>query len=155
MFDQTPPEVEAESEVNTEDEAYLPKPEIPELEKEVEPLPEMLPLMMEPPTIILPKRSAHRDIQLRWLVDDFEGLTDSVYEAVMVAATRARQVGRRQKLEIDTYNASLEIVEINPEEDEGEEAGLDRFHHSKPTVQALFELKRRRFKFRYPEPESK
>lgn len=91
-------------------------------------------------------------IQLDWLINDFDGQTSSVYEAIMIAAHRARQIGRRQKQEIENFNASLEAVEIvNAEEEENDEPGVDHFHHSKPTVQALDELKKQKFTFYYPE----
>jgi len=96
------------------------------------------------------------EIRLSWLVDDFLGITDNIYEAVMVAARRARQVGRRQKQEIDSYNATVEATEIvNPEEDEAEEPGSDHFFHIKPTVKALRELKDEKIKYYYPEKDQK
>lgn len=98
------------------------------------------------------KRITPKDVQLRWTVDDFEGITDSVYEAVMVAAQRARQIARRQKLEIDMYNANMQLEEIEGI-DYDREAGTDLFQHPKPIVQALFELKRKRVKFNYKESE--
>jgi len=82
-------------------------------------------------------------LRLSWLIDDFHEKTSSVYEAVMVAANRARQVGRRQKQEIDHWNAIHDVTEsvISPDSPAAE-PGIDHFHHPKPTVQALDELKR-------------
>ncbi len=91
---------------------------------------------------------------LDWRIDDFEGVTESVYEAVMVAARRARQVGRRQKQEIDAWNTTLEATEmINPESEENDEPGIDHFHHVKPTVRALNELKDQKIKYYYEQKE--
>ena len=96
------------------------------------------------------------ETRLSWLINDFEGITTSVYEAIMIAAIRARQIGRRQKQEIDSYNSSMEATEIiNPEEDDGEEPGVDHFHHIKPTIKALMELKDDTVKFYYPEKDKK
>ena len=101
------------------------------------------------------RRMAERNIKLKWLVDDFEGVTDSVYEAIMVSAARARQVGKRQKLEIEAWNSSRQLDELDSDDNVPSEAGIDHFRHPKPTIQALFELKRRRIRFRYPEAETK
>jgi len=89
--------------------------------------------------------------RLPWLVDDFTGVTSSVYEAVMVAAHRARQVGRRQKREIDAYNTSQPLTSESIEQEEFTEKGVDHFRHIKPTVKALDELRRGDFEFYYPE----
>lgn len=99
------------------------------------------------------RRMAERNVRLKWLVDDFEGITSSVYEAIMISAARARQVGRRQKLEIDAWNSSRQLDELDSDDLDLSEAGIDHFHHPKPTIQALFELKRRRIRFRYPDAE--
>lgn len=96
------------------------------------------------------KRITSKDVQLRWLLDDFEGIAVSVYEAVMASSQRARQIARRQKLEIDMYNANMQLDEIEGLE-EIRDPGIDLFQHPKPIVQALFELKRKRFKFNYGE----
>lgn len=91
------------------------------------------------------------DFRLGWLVEDFNGIASSVYEAVMVVANRSRQIGARQKEEIDLWNAehdpTLGGVAI---EDEETVVGVDHFHHLKPTVQALYELKEGELKFNYP-----
>jgi len=87
--------------------------------------------------------------KLSWLVEDFHGVTDSVYEAVMVAAHRARQVGRRQKREIDAYNSSQVLTPESIEAEEHSEKGVDHFQHIKPTVAALDELKNGEFEYYY------
>lgn len=89
--------------------------------------------------------------RLPWLVDDFNGVTNSVYEAVMVAANRARQVGRRQKQEIDTWNKAQEPTPELMQAEETAEKGIDRFGHSKPTIQALGELKDGDYEYYYLE----
>ena len=94
------------------------------------------------------------DLRLSWLVDDFEDITENIYEAIMIASRRARQIGRRQKQEIEALNSTLEVVDlINNEEEEGPEPGVDHFHHMKPTIQALKELKEQHFTFSYPEED--
>ncbi len=87
--------------------------------------------------------------KLPWLVDDFSGVTSSVYEAVMAAAHRARQVGRRQKQEIDSYNSAQILTPESIEEEETSEKGIDHFQHTKPTIEALAELKRKEFTYYY------
>lgn len=100
-------------------------------------------------------RNVGKSLQLSWSVIDYDGITSNIYEAVMVAAHRARQVGRRQKREIDNWNITIEMSEITPEEEDAEEPGIDHFNHPKPTVQAMHELKSGRFDFRYPDEEEK
>jgi len=89
--------------------------------------------------------------KLPWLVEDFSGITTSVYEAVMIAAHRARQVGRRQKREIDAYNSAQVLTPESIEAEEHAEKGVDHFHHIKPTVVALDELKSGEFEYYYLE----
>jgi DNA-directed RNA polymerase subunit K/omega len=93
--------------------------------------------------------------KLGWLVDDFHGVTESVYEAVMVAAHRARQVGRRQKREIDNYNSSQVLTPESIEMEETSEKGIDHFEHIKPTVHAMDELMRKNIDYYYLEDHKK
>jgi DNA-directed RNA polymerase subunit K/omega len=93
--------------------------------------------------------------RLSWLVTDFQGITNSVYEAVMVAANRARQVGRNQKREIDNWNSSQVLTPESIEQEETAEKGIDHFNHIKPTVQALSELKHQDIEFYYLNEEKK
>ncbi len=92
--------------------------------------------------------------KLPWLINDFEGVTENVYEGVMVASTRARQIGRMQKQDIDVWYKSHEPVDGAGEEEETE-PGVDHFHHPKPTVKALDELSTKKLTFRYPDEEDK
>jgi len=95
-------------------------------------------------------------LRLAWLIDDFRDKTKSVYEAVMVAAHRARQIGRRQKQEIDHWNDIHDVTESVVVTDSGvPEQGIDHFHHPKPTVQALDELKKNKISFSFPEERTK
>ncbi|MBM3328755.1 MAG: hypothetical protein FJY67_04660 [Calditrichaeota bacterium] len=112
---------------------------------------ELMPLEPPPPDPSQHRRPDFTGSKLNWLVHDFNGVTDSVYEAVMVAAQRARQIGRKQKREIDLYNQSVVITEENLNEETNPERGIDRFSHIKPTVQALDELRRRMFDYHYPD----
>lgn len=108
-----------------------------------------------------PPRPERRNVdfagsKLSWLVNDFSHVSTSVYEAVMVAAHRSRQIGRKQKKEIDNYNNSTQSM--TPEaldEEDPIEKGVDRFHHIKPTVQALDELMTKKFEYYYLENEKK
>ncbi|MBT3231261.1 MAG: hypothetical protein HN356_00455 [Calditrichaeota bacterium] len=96
------------------------------------------------------------EARLDWLINDFEGITENVYEAIMISAIRARQIGRRQKQEIDAYNSTIEATEIvNPDDEGAEEPGLDHFHHIKPTIKALRELKEQDIKFYYLDNDKK
>ncbi len=97
-----------------------------------------------------------RERTLNWLVSDLSEQTTSVYEAIKVAAIRARQIGRRQKQEIDNFNSTQQAIEIvNPEEEVTDEPGIDHFHHIKPIVQALQELSEGKVNFYYPEKDTK
>ena len=97
---------------------------------------------------------SEEDMRLPWLVDDFEGITENIYEAVIVASRRARQIGRLQKQEIEALNSTVDVIDlINNENEDGLEPGVDHFHHMKPTVQAMKELKLRSFNFSYPEDD--
>ena len=90
--------------------------------------------------------------KLPWLINDFEGLTDNVYEGIMVAASRARQIGRRQKQEIDIWYKSHEPVDGAGEEEESE-PGVDHFHHIKPTVKSLDELSSGKLTYKHLDKE--
>ncbi len=95
--------------------------------------------------------------KLTWLVNDFNHIDSivSVYEAVMVAAHRARQVGRLQKREIDNYNSSQVLTPESIEEEETSEKGIDHFNHIKPTIRALGELMEQKLEFHYSDDEKK
>lgn len=91
------------------------------------------------------------------LIEDYNGISSSVYEAVMIAAHRARQIGRRQKQEIDSFNRSMEMTvgsdALELDEIPSEDRTVVRTTYPKPTTQALTELKNQRFSFYYPKPE--
>jgi len=87
---------------------------------------------------------------LPWLLHDFKGITENVYEGIMVAAVRARQIGRWQKQEIDAWYKFHEPVDGQGEEEEIE-PGTDHFHHIKPTIKALDELALKKLNYRYLE----
>jgi DNA-directed RNA polymerase subunit K/omega len=93
--------------------------------------------------------------KLPWLVNDFKDTTESVYEAASIASVRARQVGRVQKQAIDNWFAAHDITEGSEEIEDESEPGVDHFHHCKPTVQALSELKNGEIKYRYLEKKKK
>ena len=93
-------------------------------------------------------------LQPEW-VEDFKDITTNVYEAIMVISRRARQIGMQQKREIDNYNKSLE-TELEGGF-EGEEDTMERkedtFHHQKPTVKAMLELKNSQLSYFYTDDE--
>ncbi|MBM3325435.1 MAG: DNA-directed RNA polymerase subunit omega, partial [Calditrichaeota bacterium] len=98
-----------------------------------------------------PRKLEPEERRLNWLVHDFQGLSDNIYEAVMVAAHRARQIGRRQKREIEDFKSSLANVEESLDDENNANRGIDHFQHSKPTVLALKELRERKYRYYYPE----
>lgn len=97
---------------------------------------------------------ALQESKLPWLVHNFDGIAHSIYEAIMIASTRARQIGRKQKQEIDLWYKSHEPVDGAGEEEESV-PGVDHFLHPKPTVKALEELTREKLKHHYLEQEEK
>jgi len=112
---------------------------------------DLIPSYVEPTQPLTEEES-----RLDFLINDFEGITENVYEAIMISAIRARQIGRRQKQEIDAYNSTIEASEIvNPDDESTEEQGLDHFHHIKPTIKALRELKEQEIKFYYLDNDKK
>ena len=95
-----------------------------------------------------------QESKLPWLVHNFDGIAHCVYEAIMIAATRARQIGRKQKQDIDLWYKSHEPVDGAGEEEESE-PGADHFLHPKPTIKALEELTCEKLKHHYLEQEEK
>ena len=97
---------------------------------------------------------ALQESKLPWLVHNFSGIANSVYEGIMIASTRARQIGRKQKQEIDLWYKSHEPVDGAGEEEESE-PGVDNFQHPKPTIMALEEFTSEKLKYHYHEQEEK
>lgn len=140
----------------TQSEMYLDSDNQVAAEKADEPTPEEFYGIQERKGTTARHKPRSRPIRLTWQVGDFSDVTESIYEAVMIAAKRARQIGRRQKAEIDAYNATQEAIEPQKEgEEEAEEKGIDHFRHPKPTIKALDELKTKQFRFYYPDEEEK
>lgn len=108
----------------------------------------------ETPREAVRPRAQGPQYKLDWMVSDFAGITESVYEAVMVAAARARQIGLHQKMEIDVWNEAHDMATKGPAVEESLVPGVDYFKHPKPTVQALAELKVGSLNFRYPDREN-
>ncbi len=90
-----------------------------------------------------------KKVRIDWLIEDFHEQASSVYEAIMVASHRARQIGRQHKQEIDNWTSAVEALESEGQIDENSDAGIDHFHHSKPTIKALSELKKNKLEYRY------
>lgn len=101
------------------------------------------------------KQDADSEKRLPWFVNDFKGKTESVYEAVLIASVRSRQICREQKQEIDNWFTAHDITEGAEEVEDESEPGVDHFHHRKPTVQALQELTNQELKYRYLEKKKK
>ncbi len=124
----------------------------PEIDKEIiteEPITPQIEVQETPPPL---KETDTGSQRLDWLFYDFKDITDNVYEAVMVAAHRARQIARNQKREIDRFKASQSNTEESLDDEENiDNRGVDHFHHPKPTIKALKELRERKFRFYYPE----
>jgi len=86
----------------------------------------------------------------QYLAEDFAGLADNVYEAIIVIAKRARQIGDAQKREIDRQIGTIEMVEAPEEEPPDEDVPEPEFYHyEKPTVLAMQEMADRKLKFDY------
>jgi len=88
----------------------------------------------------------------QFLAEDFEGQAENIYEAIMIIARRARQVGENQKKEIDRNIGAIDLVEspidtTPPSEEEPVEPHFQ--HYEKPTIIAMQEMKKRLVKFRY------
>jgi DNA-directed RNA polymerase subunit K/omega len=86
--------------------------------------------------------------------EDFDSITDNIYEAVMVIAKRARKISADQKLEIDKLIHPMEQEETSIEV-EGEIARPPEerpvINFPKPAVLAFEELKKKEVEFQYLE----
>ena len=86
----------------------------------------------------------------QYLAEDFEGLADNIYEAIIVVAKRARKVGDGQKKEIDRQIGTLDLTDTSEEEQHDEdEPEPDFYHYEKPTIIAMRELKTGQLKYQY------
>ncbi len=81
-----------------------------------------------------------------FLAEDFIHDTQNIYQAIMVIAKRARQIGEAHRKEMDNYLSSVEMME---KFEEGEDAGMIEdnpvlhepvLQFEKPTVLALREM---------------
>lgn len=86
-------------------------------------------------------------------IEELESKAGNIYEAVVIAAKRARQINDEQKLE---YNQRIEPLIKSIDEDSDEVVSKDKMHISidfekrvKATEQALNELLDDRLDFRY------
>ena len=83
------------------------------------------------------------------LDEDFSRLSDSIYEAVMVIAKRARKIGADQKFEVEKLLSTQE-----PEKEDEEEPVVENrinIELEKPTIIALRELSNDELEFEYKE----
>jgi DNA-directed RNA polymerase subunit K/omega len=93
--------------------------------------------------------------------EDFRNIADNIYEAILVIAKRARQVGELQKRQIDRYLGQTEMAEqaaaqarAEDSEDiaapiEPEPVDRPEFKFEKPVIVALQEMKERKVDFYY------
>ncbi|MCX7877738.1 MAG: DNA-directed RNA polymerase subunit omega [Ignavibacteria bacterium] len=85
-------------------------------------------------------------------IEELESKAGNIYEAVVIAAKRARQINDEQKLE---YNQRIEPLMKTSDEDSDEVVSKDKMNISmdfekriKPTEQALNELLNDKLEFR-------
>jgi DNA-directed RNA polymerase subunit K/omega len=82
--------------------------------------------------------------------EDFEAVTNNIYEAVMVVAHRARKIATDQKLEIEKNMTVVEPEEEKEEEPPAKEAKVE-YNFEKPTIIAFRELIDKDLEFEYRE----
>ena len=82
--------------------------------------------------------------------EDFEDLSENIYEAVMVVAQRARRIGKDQKDQIEQF---LGAMETDGEENTGtvldEKLKNEILKMKKPTVLAIEEMLEGELKYSY------
>ncbi|MFN3821708.1 MAG: DNA-directed RNA polymerase subunit omega [bacterium] len=132
-------EIELEVEILKKSQTILPSPQIP----------------LRNPDEISRTKEEHTGSRLDWLVCDFSPTTETIYEAVIVAAKRAREIALTQKMEIDRYFQQKSSEPQPISEDDNPNLGIDPFHHIKPTVLALQELKEGKIRFYNPKNRDK
>lgn len=78
--------------------------------------------------------------------EKFKGLSENIYEAVMIVSKRARKIAANQKIEIER---NMNVVE--PEEDTNEESEVNEVYLSfeKPTMIAFRELEKKELEHNY------
>ena len=88
---------------------------------------------------------------------ELESKTDNLYEAVVVAGKRARQINEDNRLEFNQLvNTMIPVVEDDFEErgnPDQEKISLQFEKREKPHLQALGELMEDEFEFRYRDAE--
>jgi len=91
-----------------------------------------------------------KKLETDFLGEDFDELTDNIYEAIIVIAKRARSIGESQKKEIDRQIGTLDLTET-PEDDlfDEDEVQPEFYHYEKPTIIAMREMKNRQLKYEY------
>lgn len=91
-----------------------------------------------------------------FLAEDFFGKTKNIYEAVMIIARRARQIGEAQRKEMDAYLSQVEMLEKFQDEDDGmiEDAPTPHepvLQFEKPTILSLREMISDKLQYNYGE----
>ncbi len=84
-----------------------------------------------------------------FLSEDFEGKAENIYEAILVIAKRARQIGELQKRQVDRLLGQTEMMEQAASENLGDEDEPPvvpepeeriQLHFEKPPIQAMREM---------------
>ena len=80
-----------------------------------------------------------------FLAEDYYNKAKNIYEAIMVIAKRAREIGEAQRKEMDAYLSQVEMLEKFHDEDEGMIEDSPVAHEpilqfEKPTVLSLREM---------------
>jgi DNA-directed RNA polymerase subunit K/omega len=93
-----------------------------------------------------------------FLAEDYYGKSKNIYEAIMVIARRARQVGERQRREMDAYLNQVEAMEKFEDEESGMIEDAPEVHEpvlqfEKPTVLSLREMIADKIEIKRPEEE--
>lgn len=93
-----------------------------------------------------------------FLAEDFYGKTNSIYEAIIAIARRARQIGEEQRKEMDAYLSQVEMLEKFQEDEESYDEPV-RPHEpvlqfEKPTVLSLREMISEKLEIIRPEEEA-
>ncbi len=83
--------------------------------------------------------------------EDFQDLSDNIYEAILVMGLRARQINQHQKEELDKIHEEYQAEMALTESEEPEELNIP--HFTKPTLLSLREMLGKKIDYRYLEPE--
>jgi len=94
-----------------------------------------------------------------FLAEDFHGMAENIYEAILIISKRSRQIGELQKRQIDRALGQTEMLEQQVTEPSGEETEVHteepeprpQLHFEKPPIQAMREMASEKTKWHYEE----